>query len=318
MAEAFDSRRLGTAAAHPAAIPDTGWWAILKRVWQASSQQALWVAAAGVAFFAFYALVPMLAVLVLTYGQLVGSDPVQAQMHELRAVLPEEAMRAMFGQLMATARGSGDRFGWGLVGSLVMLLWSVLFAMRALIAGLNHAYHETETRGFLALNGLAVLLGLGALGLVVGLVGILTAGPALFSDAVLGPSWGGLVRIGRWPFLGVFLVVMLAVCYRIGPCRAAPKWRWVSSGAVAAAALWLLASLGFSLYVRQIAHYEAAYGLAGAVLTLMIWLYLLAYAVLLGAALNAETERQTSVDTTVGADRPIGVRGAKVVDRKPR
>jgi membrane protein len=224
----------------------------------------------------------------------------------------------MFGQLLSTARGSGDRFGWGLVGSLAMLLWSVLFAMRALMAGLNHAYHETETRGVFALNGRALLLGLSALVLVVGVVGVLTAGPALFSDAVLGPFWGGVVRIGRWPFLGGILVLALAVCYRLGPCRAAPKWRWVSWGAVAGAALWLLASLGFSFYVRQIAQYEAAYGLAGAVLTLMIWLYLLAYAVLLGAALNAETERQTSQDTTVGPDRPLGARGAKAADRKPR
>jgi membrane protein len=318
MPETLDPGRLGTDAAHPAAIPDIGWWAILKRVWRASSEKALWVAAGGVAFFAFFALIPMLGVLVLTYGQFVGSDDVQARMQDLGSVFPDEAMRSMFGQLLGTARGAGSQFGWGLVGSLGMLLWSVLFASRALMAGLNHAYHESETRGFFALNALALLLGLGSLGLMVGLAGMLTAGPVLFSDAVLGPFWGRVVRIGRWPFLGVILVLALIVCYRLGPCRAAPKWRWVSGGAVAGATLWMLASLGFSFYVRRIVQYEAAYGLAGAVLTLMIWLYLLAYAVLLGATLNAETERQTSLDTTVGPDRPIGARDAKAADRKPR
>ena len=115
-----------------------------------------------------------------------------------------------------------------------------------------------------------------------------------------------------------FLIVSLALCYRIGPCRAAPKWRWVAWGAAAGAALWILASLGFSLYVRHVANYATAYGVAGSVLTVMIWLYLVAYAVLIGAALNAEMERQTSRDTTVGADRPVGARGAKAADHKPQ
>jgi membrane protein len=311
------SNRFDRNAAHPVEISDAGWWEILKRVWQASSEKSLWVAAAGVAFFAFYALIPMFAVLVLVYGLFVGTETVQVRMQELGGVLPDEAIRALYNQLMGTARNTGASFGWGLAGSVLMLLWSILFGMRALMAGLNHAYHERETRGFLALNGQALLLGCGGLALVIGSVGLLTADPAMFDPIVSDPFWSKTITIGRWLFLTVIMAAALAMCYRTGPCRAAPKWQWVSWGAAAGTALWILASLGFSLYVRHVANYETAYGVAGSVLTVMIWLYLVAYAVLVGAALNAEMERQTSQDTTIGADRPVGVRGAKAADHKP-
>lgn len=300
-----ERERSGREAAHPAAIPGAGWWTILKRVWRISGDKALWVAAAGVAFFGFYTLIPTLALLVLSYGLLGGGAVVQSWIQELEVILPDEAMRAIFGNLVATARGSGDQFGWGLAGTVLMLLWSALFGMRALMAALNHAYGEVETRGFLVLNGLALLLGLGASVLVVASIGILTAGPALIGglaeqssrDPSQGPSWVTAASVGRWPLVGAIIVVALSVCYRVAPCRSSPKWRWVGWGAVVAAVLWILISLVFSLYVREVAHYESAFGLAGAVLTLMIWLYMLAYAVLLGAVLNAETERWTTLDT---------------------
>lgn len=261
-------------AERPGDIPGDGWRAVLRRIWDATTERGLWVAAGGVAFFSFSALV---------------------------------------GQLMGTAAGAGEGFGWGLAGSLLFLIWSTLFAMRALIEALNHAYRETERRGTLALNGLALLLGACGLGLSIGSVALLTADPAMLGPA-LAPAWATAPGMARWPLVAMAVAAMLALCYRIGPCRAAPKWRWLSWGAAAGAGLWVLASLGFSAYVRQIAQYEVAYGLAGAVLVLMIWLYLLAYAVLLGAALNAELERQTARDTTVGADRPPGARGASAAD----
>ncbi|EWY42646.1 ribonuclease [Skermanella stibiiresistens SB22] len=292
--------RPGEHADHPAAIPDAGWWGILKRVWYRLVDKAIWVSAAGVAFFGFYTLVPLLALLVISFGLLGGGGDVQHRMSQLEVILPDEAMRTLFGDLMATARGSGDRFGWGLAGTIVMLLWSALFGMRALIAALNHAYDEVETRGFLKLNGLALLLGLGASVLVVASIGIMTVGPELLGSNGDQPLWMTAAMIGRWPIVGVIIVAALSVCYRVAPSRSSPKWRWVGWGAIAASVLWMLISVGFSLYVRRIAHYETAFGMAGAVLTLMIWLYMLAYAVLFGAVLNAETERWTSLDTAAG------------------
>ncbi len=258
------------------------------------------MAAAGVAFFAFLALVPALGLVVQAHGLLAGPEAVSSEVGELGGFLPDEAMRALLGQLMGKAADAGAGFGWGIAGSLTLFFWSLLFAMRALMAALNHAYRETERRGFLALNGRAILLGLCGLGLAVGSTALLSGDPAaLASD----PGWSRIARIARWPFVAMIVALALAVFYRLGPCRTPPKWRWVIWGAVTGAFLWVLASYSFSIYVKQFARYEAAYGLAGAVLTLMLWLYLLAYAVLLGAALNAATERQTRLDTTVSAQR---------------
>jgi membrane protein len=276
------------------AVSYKGFWTITRKTLQTASERALWVAAAGVAFFAFYTLIPTLAVLVVTYGMLGGGDDVHARMQELGTVFPDEAMQALFGQLMDTAKGTGNQFGWGLFGILAVLVWSALFGMRALMAALNHAYHEVETRGFFKLNGLALLLGFGLSVLTVALIGVLTAGPFLLQGPAYDPIWSKLFSVGRWPVVGTIVVAALSVCYRLAPCHSVPRWRWVGWGAIVAATLWMVTSAGFSFYVRRIADYATAFGLAGAVLTLMIWLYLLAYAVLLGAVLNAETEREAA------------------------
>ncbi len=147
------------------------------------------MAAAGVAFFAFYTLIPTLAVLIVTYGMFGGGDDVHARMRELGDVFPDEAMQALFGQMMDTAKDTGTGFGWGLFGSLMVLVWSGLFGMRALMAALNHAYHEVETRGFFKLNGMALLLCFGSFVLAAGMIGILTAGPFLLQDPALDPLW---------------------------------------------------------------------------------------------------------------------------------
>jgi membrane protein len=231
------SSRSDRNAAHPDEISDAGWWEILKRVWQASSEKSLWVAAAGVAFFAFYALIPMFAVLVLVYGLFVGTETVQGRMQELGGVLPEEAVEALYNQLIGTARDAGASFGWGLAGSVMMMIWSILFGMRALMAGLNHAYHERETRGFLVLNGQALLLGCSGLMLGIGSVGLLTMDVSIPGLDAAGPFWSAAIPISRWLLLAAIMIVSLAMCYRIGPCRAAPKWRWVVWGAAAGAAL---------------------------------------------------------------------------------
>ena len=278
------------------AVSYKGCWNILKRTYRTSSDRGLWVAAAGVAFFAFYTLIPTLAVLIVTYGIFGGGDDVHARMRELGDVFPNEAMQALFGQMMDTAKDTGSGFGWGLFGSLMVLVWSGLFGMRALMAALNHAYHEAETRGFFKLNGMALLLCFGSFVLAVGMIGILTAGPFLLQDPAFDPLWSKLFMFGRWPLVGALIIGALAVCYRLGPCHSAPRWRWVGWGAIITALLWMVTSVVFTLYVQRIANYATAFGLAGAVLTLMIWLYLLAYTVLLGAVINAETEREATPD----------------------
>jgi membrane protein len=122
-----------------------------------------------------------------------------------------------------------------------------------------------------------------------------------------------LTRIARWPVLLVALLIGLAVLYRYGPDRRAARWQWVSVGSVFAAVTWIAAFL-FSWYLASFANYNATYGSLGAVVGLMIWLWISTILVLLGAELNAEIEHQTARDSTVGDEKPLGVRGAVMAD----
>jgi membrane protein len=110
------------------------------------------------------------------------------------------------------------------------------------------------------------------------------------------------------------VLFLLALLYRVGPCRRSAKWRWVSAGSLFATIVWLGASALFSLYVSYVANYDRLYGSLGAVIILLFWLYLSFYIVLIGAGINAELELQTAEATTVGAPKPIGDRGAFVAD----
>jgi len=112
----------------------------------------------------------------------------------------------------------------------------------------------------------------------------------------------------------VLIIVGLAVLYRYGPSRRPPKWRWTSVGSVFAALAWLLVSWLFSWYLANFAHYNATYGALGAVVGLMMWLWLSITVVLVGAELNSETEHQTARDSTVGSEKPLGTRGAVMAD----
>jgi membrane protein len=130
----------------------------------------------------------------------------------------------------------------------------------------------------------------------------------------LGQAGKLAASIVRWVVLALLVLVALAVVYRFAPDRANPRWRWVSGGAVVALLLWLLGSIGFSWYVDKFGNYNQTYGALAAVIILLLWLYLSAFAVLLGAELDAETERQTARDTTTGPERPLGQRNAEVAD----
>src|SRR5262249_713128 len=124
--------------------------------------------------------------------------------------------------------------------------------------------------------------------------------PAVIGLLPLGDTGKILAAALRWPVLLFLIMTGLALIYRYAPFRAEPRWRWISPGAVLATILWLAGSALFSVYVERFASYNKTYGSLGAVAILLIWFYLGAFAVLLGAELNAEIERQTERDGTTG------------------
>jgi membrane protein len=186
--------------------------------------------------------------------------------------------------------------------------------MKALFTALNIAYDEEEKRGFITLNALAIVLTLGALVFGIVAFALIAVLPALLGQLGLQAIANVAVSLVRWPLLAVAVMVALAVLYRYGPSRDQPQWTWVSWGAVVATVLWLVTSILFSVYVSNFSSYNETYGSLGAGVVFLMWLYLSALIVLIGAELNSEMEHQTTRDTTRGAEQPMGQRGAQKAD----
>ena len=308
---AAEAEKVGYDAEAPEQIPGPGWLAILHRVWRALGRDHIWVAAAGLAFCALFAVIPGAAVAVALLGNIVDPALVRDHLAAPGGLLPEEVGGFLAGQMQAITT-TASRFHLG--GALLVALWSARTGAATLISVLNIACRERERRSFLryqltvlAITAVLCLFGLAALTLI-------AIQPLVTKVLPLDPAAGTALSLGRWPVLALLMVLVLATIYRFGPSRARPKWRWVGLGAATATALWLASSLGFSTYVTRFASYEETFGVLGTVMVLMTWFYLSAFAVLLGAELNAEVERQTAQDTTQGPARPLGHRGARMAD----
>jgi len=308
------TQSVGRDATRPHHIPLAGWWQIAKRVVAKAGSDNLSVVSAGCAFYALFAIFPALTASISLYGLTADPATVERQFDILKTVLPPQAYEIVIDQIRRIAETSGQTLGWSFVVSLAIALWSANLGVQAMFSALNIAYGEPERRSLLRfyLSAIGYTI-IGILGGVVMLFAIVYV-PILFDDAGHLEAYERLVRILRWPVFVVFTLLLLALIYRYGPSRRSAKWRWVTVGSVFAALVWLLASIGFSYYVSNFANYDRMYGSLGAVIILLFWLYISFYIVLLGAQINAQIELQTANDTTRGASRPMGQRGAFVAD----
>jgi membrane protein len=213
---------------------------------------------------------------------------------------------------LVTASGNSLSISAGV--ALLLALWSASRGMSGLITAFDIAYEQKETRGFLKLNfmaiGLTVLMLIGGT-VIIALVGVL---PAAIQIVGLAGSTKWLLLVLEWPLLIAVVMFGLAVLYRYAPNREAPRWRWVSPGAVVATFLWLLGSVGFTVYVSHFSSYDKTYGSLGGVVVMLTWLYLSSFVALFGAVINAQSERQTGLDSTVGQPAPLGERRAHAAD----
>lgn len=315
---ARSSGRPGSDAETPAEIPAEGWKQVVKRSLAEAKADNVPMLAAGVAFFAFLALFPASIALITMWGLVSSPEEAARQAESLTAGLPEEASALISGQLASAASGSGGALGIGLVVSLLLALWSASGGMANLIKAVNIAYDEEETRGFVKLRGLALLLTVGAIVFLIASMSLVAVVPPVLDALGLGLVGTILAQVARWVLLLVLVATALAVVYRFAPDRDDPQLKWASLGAVVATVLWILGSIGFSLYVSNFGSgYGETYGAIAGVAILMLFLFLTSYIVLLGAEVNAETERQTDKDTTVGEEQPMGRRDAAPADSKP-
>ncbi len=304
----------GRAASSPGEIPKKGWKDILFRVKDEQSKDNLSMIAAGVAFYAFFAIFPALAAGVSIYGLVADPQQLQQQIDALSGVMPQEAYGILRNQLTNFVENSGGTFGFGLIFGLLLTLWSANKGMKALMTALNIVYDEDESRGFIKLNAISLLLTVCTIFLGLVAIAFVIAVPAIMGFLNLSGVIEAMLTYLRWPLLGIFIVLALAAIYRFCPDRDSPKWRWVSWGSVTATILWLVISVLFSIYVSNFGNFGETYGSMGAVIILLLWFYLTSYIVLLGGELNAEMEHQTQKDSTEGRPRPMGRRDAYAAD----
>ncbi|WP_288016311.1 MULTISPECIES: YihY/virulence factor BrkB family protein [Blastomonas] len=314
--EALADQVPGARAHSPLDMPPSAWWAIIKRVYVMNGVHNLALLAAGVAFFAFLAFVPLIAVIVLLYGLIADPGTVANSLDLLNEVVPSEVLVIVREQLLQIVTTSSTQQGLGLVLALLFSTYGAMRAATAMMRALNIIYEEHETRGFFRTTLVAVMITLGMAGIaVVGLVSIsLFSYVRNFLAPYIGASSLMLIQTLTWVVAAMLVSVTFAIFFRYAPDRRAAKWRWLSLGSMASTVLWLCITLGFGFYAANVSDYNATYGSLAAIVIFLMWLFLSAYAVLIGAEINAETERQTFRDSTVGADRPLGQRGAVLAD----
>lgn len=311
---AHGGKPCGREAERPLSIPLAGWSDVLWRTRAELRSDNVVVVSAGVAFFGLLALVPTVGALVAIYGLLADPQDVARHLEAFSAVIPAaggDLVRAVLERVVANSTGSLSARA---VAGVAVAIWSASRGMRALMRALTIAYDEDPTRGWVRERALSYAYTAGALLVSTLAIAIIVVVPAIPSFFGVEAAAGKAVAWLRWPVLFLISLASLSALYRHGAARRPPKWRWTIVGAVVATVLWVAGSGVLSLYVRHVAHLDASYGSMGAFLVLMLWCFVTAFAILLGAELNAELEHQTRIDTTVGEPLPAGERGAFVAD----
>lgn len=289
------------------------WWAVLKAIALQIEQRNLPLIAAGVAFFSLLSLFPTITALVSIWSVFADPAELNDQLGGLEQIAPEDAYRLIEAQLQRLASAPPTALSWTGALALLLGLWSARAAVGALTRGLNTVYGEANRKG---LRHLATMMVLTVALLVTSAVfiALLVILPVALSFLPLGSNAEAAIRIAKWLVMVAMLIGMLGLIYRRAPNRRAARIPWVSPGAIVATAIWIITSAAFTVYLENFGNYNEVYGSLGAMIALLIWFFITALAVLLGGAMNAELERHTKIDSTVGRPRPLGQRGATAAD----
>ena len=270
---------------------------MLLRAWQGAARDNIGLISAGVAFYAFLAIIPLLGAVALTYGLIASPARVIADLDALTRALPADAAHLVGQQLIEVVRASDDKKGFGLLAALGIALFGARNGSGAIITALNVAYEQQETRGFVALNLLA--LATTAASVVAALAAVMAIAMLTRIEALLPQVPDALIlggRIAAYTVLALIGAAASAALYRFCPSRPRAHWVWLTPGSLLATVGWLCLTLGFGAYAARFGHYNATYGSLSAIVVLLTWLYLSSYLLLLGAELNCECERQNGQD----------------------
>ena len=265
--------------------------------------------AAGIAFYMLLSIFPGLAALVSIYGLFGDPADVGRQIAPFAGLLPPEAMKLLNDGLEGFIKSSANsHMSFALITSLLLAVWSARAAMSSIMTGLNIAYEETERRSFIVTTLVSLALTIGAVCFAVIAIVAIAIVPAVLAFVRLGSTVETLLAYGRWPLLAILVVLGFATLFRFAPDRSHPRWRWITWGSGVATVLWIAGSVGFSFYVSHFGSYDATYGSLGAVIILLLWFWVSALVLILGAEIDSELDlRATAAGSpTAGAERSAG------------
>jgi len=281
----------------------SGWKRVIARTAAAVASDRMSLCAAGCAFYATLALFPAITMLVSIYGLMFNPRTVERQLAGLHELLPPTTFRLIADRVHMLVSRPPRTLTYSLAVSLLVALWSSTTGTKAIIGALNLAYAQRERRSMLRFQLIAFGITLGGImAAIIGLVALVLL-PTLLRFLGFSGSMAHIARTSSLAVLLIFVLLALSILYRFGPSGRKARWHWVTPGSALATLLWLVASLLFSAYVQHMGSYDAMYGPIGAVVGVMIWFYVSAFATLIGAELNAELE-QYKADMASGAGGP--------------
>lgn len=313
MSDDTESNR-GREADAPQDIPAKGLRDVFWRVVKAIVADRVTLIAAGVTYFMLLSLFPALGALVALYGFVADPSAIMSHISFLAGVFPPGSFDLILDQLTSLTQQATSTRSLAFFGGLLVAIWSANSGMKALFDAMNVAYQEDEKRSLVRLNLLS--LGFTFCALVVAIIMIAAIGvlPAVLKYLWLDDWQELLARLARWPFIILVFGCGISMIYRYGPSREEAKIKWLSWGVVFSTVLWLVASVLFSFYLENFANYNATYGTLGALIGLMVWVWISVVILIVGAEINAELEHQTLKDSTTGSPKAMGERGAYVAD----
>lgn len=252
------------------------------------SSDRLSLVSAGVAFYIFLSIFPALAATISIYGLAADPQAVQSHVATLGEFMPKEALSMISARIRDLTSSQDSSLTVGLVIGIVLSLWSANKAMKGVAQALNIAYDRKEDRGFIKVNAVTLALTLASSIAFIVALSVVVVVPILINAVLSMQSFEWVAIASSWTVFIVVLVGMFLLIYYFAPALHERGWRDLLPGAIVAAVLFLIASVGFSLYVANFGKYDKQYGALGAVVITLLWLYIGSYIFLLGAEINAQ------------------------------
>ena len=268
---------------------------LLYAVWQTASDRNVGLISAGVAFFGMFSIFPAIAAVIAVFGLLADPNVVVEQLALLQDIIPTDAYDILAGQMARLLGARNETLGWATIVSIALALWAARAGVAGLMGGLNEIADRPPRNGFkqiiVALTLTVCLVALA----ITALLAVIIA-PIILAFAPITEGNANILDGVRWLVAFIVLYSALSLLYRFGPNQRGARLRWFTIGSGTVIVLWIAASFGLSYYLTNFASYNEVYGSIGAVIGMLLWLYITAYLILLGAALNLHIHGKVAGD----------------------